>query len=50
MCQTVPAARVHILITDSGADKEQLEQIRQAGVEVRVAVVGEHAEIRRATA
>ena len=37
MCQTVPAARVHTLITDSGADLALLAAIRDAGVDVRVA-------------
>lgn len=50
MCQTVPAARVHTLITDSGARPSDLEAIRGAGVEVRVARVGEHAESHRASA
>src|SRR5437667_7505957 len=40
MCQTVPAARVHTLITDSRAAMEELEAIRAAGLEVRVADVG----------
>ncbi len=40
MCQTVPAARVHTLITDAQARPDQLEAIRAAGVEVRVAHVG----------
>lgn len=37
MCQTVPAARVHVLITDSSAPPDELASIRDAGVEVRVA-------------
>jgi DeoR/GlpR family transcriptional regulator of sugar metabolism len=37
MCQTVPVARVHTLITDSGADPVVLAGIREAGVDVRVA-------------
>src|SRR5690348_8364087 len=37
MCQTVPAARVHTLITDHGADPIMLAAIRDAGVDVRVA-------------
>jgi len=37
MCQTVPAARVHTLITDHGADPVVLAAIRDAGVDVRVA-------------
>jgi DeoR/GlpR family transcriptional regulator of sugar metabolism len=41
MCQTVPAARIDTLITDSRADPDELEAIRQAGVEVRVAEVGD---------
>ena len=39
MCQTVPVARVHTLITDSGADPTALTAIREAGVDVRVAPV-----------
>jgi DeoR/GlpR family transcriptional regulator of sugar metabolism len=50
MCQTVPAARVHTLITDSRARPEELEAIRAEGVEVRVAGALEHAESKRATA
>jgi len=50
MCQTVPAARVHTLITDSRAAMEELEAIRAAGLEVRVADVGGHVESKRATA
>ena len=37
MCQTVPVARVHTLITDSGADPAVLAAIREAGVDVRIA-------------
>ena len=37
MCQTVPVARVHTLITDSRADPAVLAAIREAGVDVRVA-------------
>lgn len=50
MCQTVPAARVHTLITDSRARPEELEAIRAAGVEVHVAGADGHGEIKRATA
>src|SRR5712691_1224613 len=39
MCQTVPAGRVHTLITDSRAKAADLEAIRAAGVDVRVAEV-----------
>ena len=42
MCQTVPAARIHTLITDSQADPVELDAIRSAGVEVLVAGAGEH--------
>jgi DeoR family fructose operon transcriptional repressor len=42
MCQTVPAARIDTLITDSRADRKELDAIREAGVDVRVADVGEH--------
>jgi len=45
MCQTVPTARVHTLITDSGADPALLlAAIREAGVDVRVAGSGERHE------
>jgi len=37
MCQTVPAARVQTLITDSLSDRAELESIHGAGVEVLVA-------------
>jgi len=50
MCQTVPAARVHTLITDSRAPAAELEAIRSAGLEVRVADAGDHGESKRATA
>src|SRR5256885_4959294 len=42
MCQTVPTGRIHTLITDSKADPNELAAIRETGVEVRVADVGEH--------
>src|SRR5438046_8448389 len=48
MCQTVPAARVHTLITDSVADARELEAIRAAGVDVRIAEVGDREEAARA--
>jgi DeoR/GlpR family transcriptional regulator of sugar metabolism len=50
MCQTVPAARVHTLITDSRAPAAEVEAIRAAGLEVLVAEVGDHGESKRATA
>src|SRR5438874_5166547 len=40
MCQTVPAARVQTLITDSRSDPSELEAIHGAGVDVLVAEVG----------
>jgi DeoR family fructose operon transcriptional repressor len=46
MCQTVPAARIHTLITDSKASANELVAIRDAGVEVRVAEVGGSEQIR----
>src|SRR5260370_1201372 len=46
-CQTVPAARVHTLITDSKAPASELEAIRSAGLEVRVADVGGNGESKR---
>jgi DeoR/GlpR family transcriptional regulator of sugar metabolism len=48
MCQTVPAARVDMLITDSRARERELEAISAAGVEVRVAQVKGHEEARAA--
>jgi DeoR/GlpR family transcriptional regulator of sugar metabolism len=39
MCETVPCAGMDVLITDSGADPEVLAQVREAGVDVRVAEV-----------
>ena len=50
MCQTVPAARVHTLITDSKADSAELQAVRDAGVEVRVAGEDVDVESSRATA
>jgi DeoR/GlpR family transcriptional regulator of sugar metabolism len=50
MCQTVPAARVHTLITDSKAPVAEVEAIRAAGLEVLVAGFGEYVESKRATA
>ena len=51
MCQTVQTARVHTLITDSGADPLLLAAIREAGVDVRVAEPrGEHERTTTATA
>jgi DeoR/GlpR family transcriptional regulator of sugar metabolism len=49
MCQTVPAARVHTLITDSRARPGELDAIRAVGVEVRVAEVGRHEQTKSAT-
>jgi DeoR/GlpR family transcriptional regulator of sugar metabolism len=48
MCQTVPAARVHTLITDSKASTAELEAVRAEGVEVRVAGADERGESKRA--
>ncbi len=48
MCQTVPAARVDMLITDARAQPRPLEAIRAAGVEVRVAQVTESERARAA--
>jgi DeoR/GlpR family transcriptional regulator of sugar metabolism len=50
MCQTVPAARVHTLITDSKATPKELEAIRGVGVEVRVAEADERGQNKRAIA
>lgn len=50
MCQTVPAARVHTLITDSRAGAAELDAIRGVGVDVRVARAGGDGEIQRASA
>jgi DeoR family fructose operon transcriptional repressor len=49
MCQTVPSARVHTLITDSRARPAELEAIRAAGVQVQVAEVGKHDQAKAAT-
>jgi DeoR/GlpR family transcriptional regulator of sugar metabolism len=50
MCQTVPAARVHTLITDSKASPDELDAIRGAGLDVRVAGVAGDGENKRASA
>jgi DeoR/GlpR family transcriptional regulator of sugar metabolism len=50
MCQTVPLARVHVLITDSRARSADLDAVRAAGVDVRVAEVGKHDQTKAATA
>jgi DeoR/GlpR family transcriptional regulator of sugar metabolism len=42
MCQTVPLHGISTLITDDGADPQQVAAIREAGVEVRVAPVAGH--------
>src|SRR5260370_26415191 len=49
MCQTVPAARALTLIPDSRAPATELEAIRAAGLEVRVADVGDPVVSKRAT-
>jgi DeoR/GlpR family transcriptional regulator of sugar metabolism len=54
MCETVPSARMDVLITDAGADPGVLAQLREAGVDVRVAELGgaegrAHAPTRLAT-
>ena len=41
MCQTVPCAGIDVLITDSGADAVELDRLRGAGVDVRVAPLGD---------
>ncbi len=48
MCQTVPAARVDMLITDSRARPKDLEAITAVGVEVKVAPVGDSEKVRAA--
>jgi DeoR/GlpR family transcriptional regulator of sugar metabolism len=48
MCQTVAAARVHTLITDSRAKPAELEAIRSAGIEVQVAEMGRHDQAKAA--
>jgi hypothetical protein len=48
MCQTVPADRVDVLITDDGADPDELAAIREAGVDVRVAVSGAYEQSKAA--
>jgi DeoR family fructose operon transcriptional repressor len=37
MCQTVPAERIDVLVTDRGADDEMLDRLRAADVDVHVA-------------
>ncbi|HYN17857.1 MAG TPA: hypothetical protein VEY96_07225, partial [Actinomycetes bacterium] len=37
MCQTVPCPDIDVLITDSGADAEELRRLREADMDVRVA-------------
>jgi hypothetical protein len=49
MCQTVPTARIHTLITDSDAQPAALQAIREAGVDVRVAEVGRREQIPSST-
>ena len=49
MCQTVPAARVHTLITDSRARPAELEAIRAAGVDVQVAEVDKRDQTKATT-
>ena len=41
MCQTVPCAGIDVLITDSGADAVELDRLRGAGVDIRVAPLGD---------
>lgn len=48
MVQTVPAARVDMLITDSRARQRDLDAISAAGVEVKVAEVVEHERAKAA--
>jgi DeoR/GlpR family transcriptional regulator of sugar metabolism len=36
MCQTVPAERIDVLVTDRGADEEILDRLRAGGVDVHV--------------
>jgi len=50
MCQTVPVGRVQILITDDGSDPAEIAAIRVAGVDVRVAQVGQDGHLERPTA
>src|SRR2546430_14863804 len=45
MCQTVPTGRVHTLITDSSAHANELDAIRAAGVDVKVAQVNDREKI-----
>ena len=39
MCQTVPADRIDVLVTDSGSDPRELRRLTEAGVDVRCAMV-----------
>jgi DeoR/GlpR family transcriptional regulator of sugar metabolism len=50
MCQTVPVARVQILITDDESDPTEIASIREAGVDVRVAHVGRDGHRESSTA
>ncbi|MEH1127846.1 DeoR/GlpR family DNA-binding transcription regulator [Micromonospora sp. CPCC 206061] len=40
MCQTVPANRIDVLVTDSGADPEMRRLLAATGIDVRVVPVG----------
>jgi len=37
MCQTVPVGQMTQLITDANADAAELDQLREAGVDILVA-------------
>ena len=40
MVQTVPTGRIDVLVTDGDADPAELDRLRDAGVDVRVAIPG----------
>jgi DeoR/GlpR family transcriptional regulator of sugar metabolism len=48
MCQTVPIDRMDVLVTDSNADPEVVDAIREAGVDVQIAAVAPPAEMATA--
>jgi DeoR family fructose operon transcriptional repressor len=39
MCQTIPIERIDVLVTDDRADPEDLDRLREAGVELEIAAV-----------
>jgi hypothetical protein len=41
MCQTVPSDRIDTLITTPGADPTALQELRDCGIDVVVAALGD---------